>query len=201
MIAGLTRRSVLAMAAAAGLTGCASSVKRTTWPDITFQHRTSLSLGVSSVAFEITAGQAAIEPPARDIRYAMPVSPEITMRRWASERLIPLGGPGRAVVTLVEDRFVEVPLDTTGGVEGVFTIDQSERYEGILELRVEVAGDPAGSGFAQARATASRTVAEDATLNQREQTLYDMLHSIVTALDERLEQEIRANLSRWVAVG
>ncbi|MBT5434103.1 MAG: hypothetical protein P8Q36_11015 [Alphaproteobacteria bacterium] len=198
-----TRRGLLGLGLGAGfvLAGCATSVKRTTWPDITFQHRNPIALSVADVVFDIDMSTDAVTPPERDIRYAMPVSPEETLLRWSRERLQSLGGSGIARVTMVENRFVEVPLDTTAGVEGVFTFDQSERYEGVLGMRVDVEGDPAGAGFAQARASASRTVQEDFTLNQREETLYDMLHSVVNALDQRLEEEIRNNLARWVAIG
>ncbi len=196
------RRSILiaGLGSAALLSGCASSVKRTTWPDITFQHRSPIGLRVSEILFDDAAAAATVEAPARDIRYALPVSPVITMDRWAHERLQPHGGPGRARVTLTENRFVEVPLNTTSGVEGVFNIDQSERYEGALAVKVGIEGDPSGIGSVQARATASRTVPENYSLNQREETLYEMMASIVTALDERLEQEIRANLAKWLLV-
>ena len=196
------RRGVLiaGVGTAALLSGCASSVARTTWPDITFQHRSPVGLRVSEILFDDAAAAETVGPPARDIRYALPVSPVITMDRWAHERLQPFGGPGRARVILTENRFVEVPLDTTSGVEGVFNIDQSERYEGALAVKVEIVGDPSGAGFVQARASASRTVPENYSLNQREETLFEMMAGIVTALDERLEQEIRTNLAKWLLV-
>ena len=197
----LTRRSLLALLAGAGMSGCAAGAARTTWPDITFRHRSPLTLAVGEIRFETAATGGDVAPPARDIRHAMPVAPRAVVARWSRERLRALGGPGTAVVTLTENRFVEAPLDTTGGVEGVFSIDQSERYEGALAARVEIVGDPAGSGFASARAAATRTAREDFSLNERERTLYDMLHGLATALDERLEREIRNHLARWVAVG
>ncbi len=180
------------------LYGCATSVKRTTWPDITFQHRPTMGLRVSEILYEDAAAAHTVEPPARDIRYVLPVSPAIAMERWAFERLRADGGPGRARVTLVENRFAETPLDVTDGVQGVFTNDQSERYEGVLVAKVAIEGDPSGNGFVEMRTTASRTVPEDFTVNQREETLYNMMMAMVTALDERLEQEIRANLARWL---
>ncbi|MBN34640.1 MAG: hypothetical protein CMM46_07655 [Rhodospirillaceae bacterium] len=199
MMDGLFRREVLVMAAGSLLAACTISVQRTTWPDITFQHRRPISLGVHGIGFADVSSTQAIAPPTRDIRYSLPVSPPAIMRRWSQERLHALGGPGRAEVILSENHFIEVPLDTTDGVEGFFINDQSERFEGVLGARVEIVDDPSGQGFVEARVTASRTVPENASLNEREQVLYDMVHSIVMALDERLEQEIRANLQRWVA--
>ncbi|MBC6440439.1 MAG: hypothetical protein GDA49_08560 [Rhodospirillales bacterium] len=173
-------------------------MERKTWPDLAFQHLQPIGLRVSEVSFRSEVGTDDVTAPGRDIRYAMPALPKAVMARWSRERLTALGGPGRCVVTLTRNRFFEVPLDTTGGVEGFFTIDQSARYEGALALRIDIKGDASGTGFAEASASATRTVPEDFTLNEREQTLYDMLQSIVTVLDGRMEQEIRAGLSRWV---
>ena len=198
----INRRGILlgGLGGLALLAGCSTSVKRTTWPDITFQHRSSIGLRVSEVLFEDAAAAESVAPPARDIRYALPVSPVIAMERWSQERLEPFGGAGRARVTLLENRFVETPLDLTDGVEGVFTVDQSERYEGAMAVRVAIENDPSGNGFVEARATASRTVPENYTLNKREETLYNMMTGMISALDERLETEMRANLARWLLI-
>src|SRR5690606_32275074 len=130
------------------------------------------------------------------IRAALPVSPIVTMRRWADQRIAPMGGYGTALLTITESRFVEVPLDTKTGVQGMFTTDQSERYEGLLAVRLEIVNDPNASGFVEARASGTRTVPEDYSINQREQALYDMVAGIVRSLDERLDQQIRSDLAR-----
>ena len=199
------RRSTLGLAGA-GLASlllgaCQTSVNRTVWPDITFSHRDALAMAVNGVEVSDLSGPSTVEPPAHDIRNALPVSPLATMDSWAHQRINPMGGFGTAQVTITENRFVEVPLDTKQGVEGLFTNSQSERYEGVLAVRVEIVGDAAGSGFVQARATASRTVPEDFSINQREQALYDMVAAIVRNLDERLVAEMQANLSRWILMG
>jgi hypothetical protein len=199
------RRGTLVLAGAGFstllLSACQTSVNRTVWPDITFSHREPVAMAVNGVEVSDASGAAAVQPPAHDIRNALPVSPLATMDNWAHQRIAPMGGYGTARVTITENRFVEVPLETQQGVEGLFTNSQSERYEGALGVRVEVVGDPSGSGFAEARATASRTVPEDFSINQREQALYDMIAAIVHNLNERLVSEIRGNLSRWVAMG
>ncbi len=158
-------------------------------------------MGINGVEVSDVSAPGAVQPPAHDIRNALPVSPLKTMDTWAHQRIKPMGGSGTALVKITENRFVEVPLDTEQGVEGMFTNSQSERYEGAMTVRIEIVGDPGGSGFVEARATASRTVPEDFSINQREQALYDMVAAIVRNLDERLVTEIRANLARWVMMG
>lgn len=193
----------LGVAGAAGLVlaACETSVRRTVWPDITFAHRTPIPLSVNGIEVIDASGMLVVEPPASDIRGAMPVSPLETVRAWSALRLQAAGGYGTAVVSITENRFVEVPLATKQGVEGLFSVDQSERYEGALAVRVEIVGDPSGSGYVQARVGATRTVPEDYSINQREQALYDMLAGMMKNVDERLEQEMRANLSRWILMG
>jgi len=200
-----SRRGALALGlgglASLVLGACQTNVTRTVWPEMTFGHKPSIPLAVSGVQVIDAAPMSAVQPPASDIRHALPISVPATVRGWATQRLLAMGGSGTALVTILENRFVEVPLDTKQGVEGLFTTDQSERYEGALALRVEVAGDPAGAGFAEARVSASRTVPENFSINQREQALYDMLAGMMRNLDERLEQEMRANLARWIMIG
>jgi len=199
------RRSTLMLAGSGFATlllgACQTSVNRTVWPDITFAHREPVAMGINGVEVSDVSGSGNVQPPAHDIRNALPVSPLATMDTWAHQRITPMGGYGTALVKITENRFVEVPLDTEQGVEGMFTNSQSERYEGAMTVRIEIVGDPAGSGFVQARAAASRTVPEDFSINQREQALYDMVATIVRNLDERLVAEMRANLSRWVMMG
>lgn len=199
------RRGALALGGA-GLSAlllgaCQTSVSRTVWPDITFAHQAPIAMNVLGVEVSDVSGSPAVEPPAHNIRHALPVSPLKTIDMWAHQRITPMGGYGTARVLITENRFVEVPLDTDQGVKGLFTNSQSERYEGAMAVRVEIVGDPAGSGFVAARATASRTVPENFSINEREQALYDMVATIVRILDERLVAEMRANLTRWVVMG
>lgn len=204
-LARFDRRSSLVLAGSGLATlllgACQTSVDRTVWPDITFGHRESVAMAVGGVEVSDVSAPGAVQPPAHDIRNALPVSPLTTMDTWAHQRINALGGYGTALVKITENRFVEVPLETEQGVGGLFTNSQSERYEGAMTVRIEIVGDPAGQGFVEARSAASRTVPEDYSINQREQALYDMVATIVKNLDERLVTEMRANLTRWVMMG
>jgi hypothetical protein len=67
-----------------------------------------------------------------------------------------------------------------------------------MSVKLDIVGIPNRSGFVEARAAATRTVPEDYSYNQREKALYDMVVSLSKALDERLEQEIRAKLPAFL---
>ena len=201
---GVERRRLLAAAAGLALAGCARGAERGSWPQIAFDAGPPLALAVADIRFE-EAPAAPAEDPAeggeRDLRFAMPISPAATMRRWAAERLRAAGGAGSARVVLEENRFVAVPLETTSGLEGLFTIDRSERYQGALALRVEIVDDPAGTGFARAAARASRSVAENDSLARRDEILCELLRTVAQTLAERLEREMRDHLAAWIAAG
>ena len=197
---GVERRRLLAAAAGLALAGCARSAGRSSWPPIAFDAGPPLPLAVAGIRFE-EAPAAPAEDGERDLRFAMPLSPADTMRRWAAERLRAAGGAGSACVVLEENRFVAVPLETTSGLEGLFAIDRSERYRGALGLRVEIVDDPAGTGFARAAAHASRSVAENDSLARRDEILCELLRTVAQTLAERLEREMRDHLAAWIAAG
>ena len=69
----------------------------------------------------------------------------------------------------------------------------------LVEARLEVF-DGAGrsTGFATARINRSRTLAEDATVNERERLWYDLLQQLATEFDTEMEKNLRRHLGGWV---
>ena len=196
---GLDRRTALVLAAGALLAGCAADRAKDVLPGIVFDGREPLPLDVAAVEYVNAAARDPVAEPVRDIRLAMYETPETVARRWSRQRIRAVGTEGVARISLVESRFVAIPLETTSGIEGIFTDDQSLRYEGSMALKVEIAGHPSGHGFAEARSAQSRTVPESLSLAEREEVLHDMLAGIAATLDGRLEAEMREHLWRWLA--
>lgn len=192
------RRAFLALSAGALLAGCAPRPVVRPLPAIGFASPATLPLDVAAVTFasEVTGG--AVAEPARDMRFDLSEWPGNVVRRWAQERLRAAGDRGEARVVLLESRFVAVPLDTAGTLEGFFTDEQSVAYEGSLAVRVEIVGHPSGDGFAEARSYRRRTVPESLSIVEREETLHALYQDVVTALDERLEAEMADHLWRWI---
>ena len=200
-----SRRGLLGLAGAACaallMPSCTRRAAPRTWPEISFAPARPLVLDVSEIVFVDAVSPPAATPPARDMTAALPVSTVATMRRWAGERLAAAGSGGQARVSLIENRFVAWPLDTGSGIEALFTDSQSARFEGRLALRVDILGDPAGSGFAEARASASRTVPESASLEQRREVWWELAARLARELDRALREEMRSGLARWLAIG
>src|SRR3546814_11519036 len=89
------------------------------------------------------------------------------MRRWVRERLQPVGTAGVARVYIEQAGVRSDALARTPGIEGVFTVDQSERLTANFGMRVEIQR-PGSSGYVTGAAARSITVPENATLAARE---------------------------------
>ena len=75
-----------------------------------------------------------------------------------------------------------------------FTTQQAQRYDGQVEIRLDIYDE---NGIvvrtATARASRSRTVAEDITPNDRDRVWYEMSDELAHSADQVLEQYINAS--------
>ena len=192
------RRTFLVLSAGALLAGCTPRPAVRTPPAIGFASSATLPLDVAAITFANGIADNAVAAPARDVRFDLSEWPEDVVRRWSQERLRAAGDRGEARVILLESRFVAIPLDTSETLEGLFTDEQSVAFEGSLAVRIEIVDHPSGDGFAEARSYRKRTVPESLSVVEREETLHALFQDVVTALDERLEEEMADNLWRWI---
>ncbi len=164
--------------------------------DITFADLAPLRLSVAAVAVS-SDFRPAMAPPAVD--HLFPVPPARALRRWAKDRLKAAGPMGRARFIILDASVREVPLKTRKGIEGIFYKEQSERYEAVVEARLEII-DGRGDfrGGATARATRTQTVREDASINAREAVWFEMTEALMRDFNREMEKNIRAYLGDWV---
>jgi len=189
-------RFVVAASVLALVTACETAPPAPVYPDITFNHLPTINLAVSSVSVQQTYTAPLTDP---NIEHSMPGAPLDAAARWVTDRVRATGNNGTATFTLKEMSVKEVPLEKKTGVVGAFTTDQSERYDAVIEATVSIT-DPSrnAKGSAVARAERSITVAEDATLNERDQVLFGLAEKLMADFNAELERNIRANLSEWV---
>lgn len=175
---------------------CETPVSRPTFPEITFTHKPPIALDVARIEVVDT-----YTPPlaAPNVEHRVPNPPARSLARWAADRLKPAGASGTAVFTIVGASVVETPLEVKKGVAGAFVTEASERYDAVAEARLEIV-DPGGQrrGFASARATRSRALAEDATLNERETLWHELVVALMADFDAEMAKNIRAYLSGWL---
>lgn len=187
---------VVAVALCAGLAACESVPPRQQFPQITFDHLPKLNLDVA----RIDVVRAYKTPGAKpNVEHLFPVEPAAMAERWARQRLRAVGTGGSARATVVQAAVIEVPLARTTGLRGAFTTDQSERYEGVLEMKIELT---ASGGRARAAVTArtelSLTVPENISLDKREKLWFRMTEEMANQLNVLLEREIRKHFKAYL---
>ncbi len=158
--------------------------------------RKPLSLNVARVEV-VKKYKSSSTPP--HVENDFPVPPVAMIQQWTQDRLFPVGKTGYAVVTIEDASVIETPLKRTKGMQGFFTVDQSEKYDADLSVKIEIFDDLGNSkGFAYATAKGSRTVAENLSLGGRRKVWIHMMESLMNTLDEELERNVRTNLGSYL---
>ncbi len=134
-----------------------------------------------------------------NIEHEMPDQLLDAAERWAKDRLRAVGKYGVASLTIDRASVVEVKLEKAGGIRGAFTNDQSERYDIVLSVGIEVLKAASG-GQATARTTvrASRTISENATLAERERLWEQMNNEVMDEFNQDFEARLRRHLSAFL---
>ncbi len=179
-----------------GLSACTVDVEQTEFPELTWTHLPPITLDVAEIEI-IDASQPSGASP--NVEHLFPLPPARAAERWARDRLRVGGLANRARFIIQRAEVVEVGLQQTEGFSGLFTTDQSERYDAELVVLLEIRSD-AGARLGQVTTELhkSRTVPEDASLNQREAIWFAITDDLSKLLNAELERSIPLYLGRWV---
>lgn len=179
-----------------GLAGCTPPPEKVVWPEITFGHLPPLEFDVAEIRIE-TPYHEPIEPP--HVGEVFPISPSRAALRWAEDRLRAVGTRGTVTVTIQESSAVETELEGAGGLKGLLTKEQTEKYLVTIAMKVE-AMDPVGPRVASAttRTRKSNTVREDATVNEREKVWYRLTEEAMKDFDAGMTRQIKTVLGSFL---
>jgi hypothetical protein len=176
--------------------GCAAEVQKPGFPQISFAHLQPISLNVARVEVE----NRYVSPAARpNVEHEFPVSPAAVAMNWGRDRLRTAGASGVARVVVRRASVVEVPLKRSEGVKGLFTRDQSERYDAVIDMMAEIR-DKAGNVRVTVESTAkrSRTVSENISPIKREKVWFEMTEAMMSDLNMALENQMRIHMKDWI---
>lgn len=178
------------------LTGCATEVQKPGFSQISFAHLQPISLNVARIEVENRYVSPATRP---NVEHEFPVSPAAVASNWGRDRLRAVGQSGVARVVVRRASVVEVPLKRTTGVTGAFTRDQSERYDAIIDMMVELR-DTDGNVRVTAESTAkrSRSVSENVSLIEREKIWFEMTETMMSDLNTAFENQVRIHMKEWI---
>jgi hypothetical protein len=189
------RRLTLSLLAVVGLAAC-STQPAPKFPELTYTHMPKIVLGVAEIqvvnATSTTSG-------AKNVEAQMPVSPETALRAWARDRLQANGVSGVAKFVIEDASVTETDLIKTPGLKGLVTKDQSERYDSKIRATLKLEGVPrVTQAFAQAEVSRGQSIAEDATINERDQLLFDLTEATMKDFDPIMAASIRKHLADFV---
>ena len=182
--------AILLVAAA----GCATSAPAPA-PQLGYAHLGPIRLDVAGI--EIVD---AYLPPLREphVEHEFPVSPAEALLRWAQDRLVAAGGQRSARFVIRDAAVREVRLPTKKGLRGLFTTDQSERYDGRVAVTLEIRSRGSfRDAIVEAVAERSRTVPEDASVEERERVFLQITEDLVASLNGEIEKQIAAHLAAY----
>ncbi len=192
----LARTVGFAAAICGVLAGCQTPDPEPAYPELSYAHFGAIALDVQRI--EVVRAYA---PPAKkpNVEHLFPVSPLAAAERWINDRLRAAGRTGVARATISRASVVEVPLKRTSGVRGVFTKDQSERYDGQIEITISILGaDGREKANVSSRAERSRTVAEDASPIDREKVWFEMTEAMMNDLNAALQRQINEHFRAYI---
>ena len=177
------------------LAACAAPPKHNL-PELTFKHLAPISLQVAEIEMLSQTNQMT-EPPY--VGYRFPVSPKEAITKWAEDRLQLAGNRGTARFTIIEANVTETKLKIDKAFTGLFKQEASERYDAIVEARLEILDDR-GSPRAVARSRASWTknVREDTALTDRRRIWFVLIENLMASFNARMEEAIRRYMSEFL---
>ena len=125
--------------------------------------------------------------------------PATVVRGWVRDRLRAAGSSGVLRVTLRRADVVETRLAPEGGLRGLFTTEQTERYDAVIGVSLEIL-DVAGESRSRINAEVrrSRTIAEDVSVNERRVIWHEMLRALAGSLDQTVEDQVRKHFGDWL---
>ncbi|MGB1027396.1 MAG: hypothetical protein ACPGYL_12630 [Rhodospirillaceae bacterium] len=191
------RRSALAIALAlgsVGLVACTNTPPQPVFADISFRHLEPMQFAVSRVDVRNLHTPTFTAP---NVEHEMPFPPSAVAQRWALDRL-KADGSGDLVmrVTIYDAAVTEKDLTVEKGLIGAFKTEQAERYDGALDVAIEIM-DASGILLAHTSSKVWRhiTLAENASINDREQAWY----ALSERMGQELDRELTAGLQNWMA--
>ena len=186
-------RSLLAPLVLTLATVACGTVPEPMLPEITFQHLPPLQLNVARV--EIIDG---VREPLRapHVGHLLPTPPRTALHTWANDRLTAVGATGTARFIIIDADVTETALPRKKGLSGAFTDEQSDRYDAKVTARLEIIGLPnLRTAEAMANAIRSQTIAESATVNQRDRLGFDLIDNLMRSFNTEMENNIRKHLA------
>ncbi|MEE2694575.1 MAG: hypothetical protein VX884_03735 [Pseudomonadota bacterium] len=125
------------------------------------------------------------------IEHLSPVTPAEAARAWVGQRFRPVGEEGTLLVTITDASIEGRSLDTNKDFKALFVSEQGAKLIGTLAVTLEILNEQNASlGSVVAYASASRTLAEDASLTDRDYALFYLTQALLEAFDFEASRQL-----------
>jgi len=125
------------------------------------------------------------------VEHLSPVSPAEAVRVWAGTRFRPVGEEGTLLVTINDASIEGRSLDTNKDFKALFISEQGAKLIGMLSVTLEILNEENTSlGSVVAYASASRTLAEDASLTDRDYAMFHLTQALLDAFDFEASRQL-----------
>jgi len=183
----ISRRLLLAAAMLPWLlTGCDTPNPAIDFPELTFAHKPAIRLNVAKIEI-INEYQMPFKAP--NVEHLVPVAPGAAAERWAADVLKAVAPRGTALFVITRAAVTVEELKTKSGFQGLVSIEQSKRYEGALEARIEILDGTRRLATARAGTTRTQTAREDTTPNQRAKIWYTLVERLIVEFDGEMRKQ------------
>ncbi len=191
----MNRRAFLAIAAFAVLPTLAGCMKNEPLPqpfaDIRFANDAKIVMLVDQIDV-VHQFEPTLKPP--QVEHQFPVTPERALENFVRDRFVAAGQQTgyRLRYTIVDAGVRQTDLPRKEGVAAAFTVQVAERYDGHAAIKLELInprGFPEGSIVAEA--SSSRSVVENASLNDRERVWYEIARELAGQIGTTVESGAR----------
>ena len=135
--------------------------------------------------------------PSRDpnVEHLMPQPLPFAVADWARTRFKAGGSDGNLIITIKDASIVGQDLPMTKGVKGWFTVDQSQRYEGKIDVEFRLDGTIGSSGGSgTVLVNRGQTVAENTSIQGRDVAWTKMEETMVLDLDTNTQRMLQNRL-------
>ena len=177
------------------LTGCDTSNLENSLPELTFKHQSVIQLDVERIQI-INEFKMPFKAP--NVEHLVPISPGASAERWASDILRPIGQSGVAQFVITNGSVIREDLKTQKGIKGIFSIDQSKRFQATVNVRLEIYKDQSKS-TARAFASRSQTLREDASPNLQSRLWYNLVERLMESFDLEMRHQIKTHLKPYIS--
>ena len=125
------------------------------------------------------------------VEHLSPVTPIQGLREWVTARFRAVGSVGTLRIIVTDAGIIGKSLDTNRDFKALFISEQGAEFMGTVSVTIDVL-DAQGISLAHVsvHASASKTLAEDASLRDRDYAMFSLTESLLKAFSREASRQI-----------